>query len=75
MFLRMANLPNISVRNLGQKFFIFRFAGKLISSGSLVLLTVNFTPGSTSGSAIVNCEKISIASLLAKEVTVALSRT
>eukprot|EP00794_Sanderia_malayensis_P009814 gene9814-10821_t len=54
---------------------IVRFAGKLVSSGALVLLSVKLTTGSNAASAIVNCEKISISSLLAKEVSVVLSRT
>ena len=54
--------------------FIDRYAGKLMSSGALVLLTLKYSKESTDAAIIVNCEKISICSLLAKEVSNILSR-
>ena len=47
-----------------------RFAGNLVSSGLPVLLTVMSASKST---ITVNCEKISVGSLLAKEIKTALS--
>ena len=53
-------------------FYICRFAANLISSGLPVLLSVK-NDGNNS-QIIVNCEKISIGSLLVKEIKNALSR-
>ncbi|XP_065060461.1 AP-3 complex subunit beta-1-like [Rhopilema esculentum] len=48
---------------------VYRFAAKLISSSTLVLLTIQLSGEDNTAKIIVNCEKISITSLLSKEVS------
>lgn len=51
---------------------IYRFAGRTISGGTCVLLTVNVKASGKDCSVTVNCEKMSISSMLVKEIKQAL---
>lgn len=50
----------------------YRFAGRTISGGTLVLVTVNIKAKGMNCSIIVNCEKMAISSMLVKEIKQAL---
>lgn len=51
---------------------IYRFAGRTISGGTFVLVTVNVKASGKDCSITVNCEKMAISSMLVKEIKQAL---
>lgn len=52
---------------------VYRFAGKTVSSGSLVLVTVAMKDGA-GAQLTVNCEKMVIGTMLVKDILQALSQ-
>jgi len=48
---------------------LFRFAGKLVSSSALVLISVFVSKENSNARIVANCERISIISLLTKEIS------
>ena len=53
---------------------IYRFSGSAVSSGVPVLITVDVKEGGTSSKVTVNCEKMTINSILAKEIAASVEK-
>lgn len=67
---RVANIQVVPVSDPNEK--VQRFAGRTISTGSIVLISISYVDDSRS-KIMVNCEKMVIGSMLTKDIRRALS--
>lgn len=67
-----AAVSNIGVACVSEGVSMYRFAGRTISGGTHVLVTVKVSADGKGSSITVNCEKMAISSMLVKEIKQAL---